>query len=60
MKFTETAFAVEVAVLLAILVVVEWVAHVLTNTRGMFVPAVLTLAVYFGVRTAISLRKPRG
>jgi hypothetical protein len=59
MKLTKTAVAVEIAVLLTILVVVEWVAHVLTNTRGMFIPAVLTLTAYLGVRMAVSLRKRR-
>ncbi len=37
---TKTAVAVEIAVLLTVLVVVEWLEHVLTNTRDMFVPAV--------------------
>ena len=49
MRFTKTAVAVEIAVLLSILVVIEWLAHVLTNTRDMFVPAVLALGVYLVV-----------
>lgn len=59
MRLTKTTIAVEIAVLLSILVLVEWLAHVLTNTRDMFVPAVLTLGVYVGLRTAISARRRR-
>ena len=59
MRLTKTTVAVEIAVLLTILVAVEWLAHVLTNTRDMFVPAVLTLGVYVGLRTAVSARKRR-
>ncbi len=59
MRLTKTTVAVEIAVLLSILVVVEWLAHVLTDTREMFVPAVLAAGVYLGVRTAISVRKRR-
>jgi hypothetical protein len=59
MRLTKSIVAVEIAVLLSILVVVEWLAHVLTDTREMFVPAVLALGVYLGVRTAISARKRR-
>ena len=59
MRLTKTVVAVEIAVLLSILVGVEWLAHVLTNTRDMFVPAVLVLGVYLGVRTAISVKKRR-
>jgi hypothetical protein len=56
---TKRLVALEIAVLLSILVVVEWMAHVLTNTRGMFVPALLALGVYLGVRTAISAKRRR-
>jgi hypothetical protein len=59
MRLTKTVVAVEIVALLSILVVVEGVAHVLTNTRDMFVPAVLALGVYLGVRTAISAKKRR-
>ena len=56
---TKTTVAVEIAVLLTVLVVVEWLEHVLTNTRDMFVPAVLVLGVYAVVRTVISARNRR-
>jgi hypothetical protein len=59
MRLTKTTVAVEITVLLIIVVVVEWLEHVLTNTREMFVPAMLTLGVYLGVRAAISARKRR-
>jgi hypothetical protein len=59
MRLTKTVVAVEIAVLLSILVVMEWLAHVLTNTRNMFVPAVLVLAGYLVVRTAFSAKKRR-
>jgi hypothetical protein len=59
MRLTKTAVAVEIAVLLSILVVIEWLAHVLTSTRDMFVPAVLALGVYLVVRTAFSAKKRR-
>jgi hypothetical protein len=52
--------AVEIAVLLGILVAVEWLAHVLTNTQNMFVPAVLTLGIYVVLRMAISAARTRG
>ena len=56
---TKTTVAVEIAVLLTVLVVVEWLEHVLTNTRDMFVPAVLVLGIYAVVRTVISARNRR-
>lgn len=59
MRLTKTAVAVEIAVLLSILVVIEWLAHVLTNTRDIFVPAVLALGVYLVVRTVFSAKKRR-
>jgi hypothetical protein len=55
----KTTVAVEIAVLLTILVLVEWLEHILTNTRRTFVPAVLVLGVYWGVRMFISARKRR-
>ena len=57
MRLTKTIVAGEIAVLLSILVVVVWVEHVLTNTRNMFVPAVVTLGILYGVRLAVSARK---
>jgi hypothetical protein len=59
MRLTKAVVAVEIAALLIVLVVVEWLAHVLTNTRDMFAPAVLTLGVYLAVRTAISVKRRR-
>jgi hypothetical protein len=59
MRLTKTVVAVEIAAVLVVLVVVEWLAHVLTNTRTMFAPAVLTVAIYLAVRTAIFLRNRR-
>jgi hypothetical protein len=56
---TKTTVAVEIAVLLSILVLVEWLEHVLTDTRQMFVPAVLVLGVYVSVRVLISARRRR-
>jgi hypothetical protein len=45
MAFNKTGIAFEIAALLVFLVVVEWLAHVLTNTRDMFVPATLILGI---------------
>ena len=59
MRLTKSVGAVEIAALLLVLVLVEWLAHVLTNTRDMFVPALLTLGVYLGVRTVISAKNRR-
>jgi hypothetical protein len=59
MRLAKTGVAVEIAVLLGILVAIEWLAHALTNTSDMFVPAVLTLVVYLVVRTAFSAKKRR-
>jgi len=59
MRLTKTTLAVEVVALLSIFAVVEWLEHVLTNTREMFVPAVLTLGVYLVLRTAILARNRR-
>ncbi len=59
MRLTKTVVAVEIAILLSILVVVVWVEHVLTNTRNMFVPAVVTLGIFYGARLAVSARKRR-
>jgi hypothetical protein len=59
MRLTKTTVAVEIAVLFSILVVVAWLAHVLTDTRRMFVPAVLIMGVYLSVRTVISAIRRR-
>ena len=37
MRLTKTALAVEIVVMLGLFVGVEWLAHVLTNTRDNFV-----------------------
>jgi hypothetical protein len=59
MTLNKTTIALEIAALLVLLVAVEWLAHVLTNTRNMFVPAVLTLGIYLGLRIAIFARRTR-
>ena len=59
MTLNKTAIALEIVVLLGILVAVEWLAHVLTDTRNMFVPAVLTWGIYTVLRVAISARNTR-
>jgi hypothetical protein len=59
MTLNKTAIALEIVVLLGILVAVEWLAHVLTDTRNMFVPAVLTWGIYIVLRVAISARNTR-
>jgi len=53
----KTTIALEFAVLLVVLVAVEWLAHVLTDTRSMFVPAVVTLGIYLVLRMAIFPRR---
>jgi hypothetical protein len=53
------AIAVEIAILLGVLFAVEWLAHVLTSTRDMFLPAALILAIYVALRMAISARARR-
>jgi hypothetical protein len=59
MTLNKTTMALEIVVLLGILVAVEWLAHVLTDTRNMFVPAVLTLGIYIALRIAISAGRTR-
>ena len=59
MTLNKTTIALEIAVLLVFIVAVEWLAHVLTNTRKMFVPAVLTLGIYVVLRMAIARRTRR-
>jgi hypothetical protein len=54
MRLTKT---IELAILLCILVAVVWVEHVLTNTSRLFVPAAVILAVYYGIRLAVSGRR---
>jgi hypothetical protein len=48
---------VEIAILLGVLVMVEWLVHTFTNTRQSFLPAVLVLGAYWGVRTMLAARK---
>jgi len=59
MRFNKTTIALEILVLLGIFVAVEWLAHVLTNTQDMFVPAVLTLGIYVVIRMVISAGRTR-
>jgi hypothetical protein len=59
MTLNKASIALEIAVLLVFLVAVEWLAHVLTNTGNMFVPAVLTLGIYVAVRIALVARRTR-
>jgi hypothetical protein len=57
MRLTRTALAVEIVVVLGLFVGVEWLAHVLTNTRENFVFALLSWGVYLAIRVAVSARK---
>jgi len=59
MTLNKTTIALEIVVLVVFLVAVEWLAHVLTNTRNMFGPAVLALGVYLVLRIAIFTRRTR-
>jgi len=59
MTRSKMAIVLEIAVLIGVLIAVEWLAHGLTNTRDMFVPAVLILAIYVAVRIAIAARTRR-
>jgi hypothetical protein len=43
MRLNTTTISSEIAVLLAFLVALEWLAHVLTDTGNLFVPTLLTL-----------------
>jgi hypothetical protein len=52
MTLNNTTIALDILVLLGILVSVEWIAHVLTDTRNMFVPAVPTLGIDVVLRMA--------
>jgi hypothetical protein len=58
MRITKTALAAEIAILLTILVVVEWLSTTLTHT-GHFWPLVIGWSVYLAVRVIISARKRR-
>ena len=55
----KTTIALEIVVLLGILAAVEWLAHVLTGTRNMFVPALLVFGTYIVLRIAISAGRTR-
>jgi hypothetical protein len=59
MTLNKTTIALEIVALLGILFAVEWLAHVLTDTRNMFVPAVLTWGIYIVLRVAISVGNTR-
>jgi hypothetical protein len=51
-----TTWAVEIVLLVAVLVAVEWLSMTLTHGRN-FPALLLILAVYLGVRVAIATRK---
>jgi len=59
MTGNKTTIALKIVVLLGILVGVEWLAYVLTDTQNMFVPALLFLGLYLAVRIAISSARTR-
>jgi hypothetical protein len=59
MTLKTTTIAIDSVVLLGIFVGVEWLAHVFTDTRNMFAPAVLILGIYVVLRIVISARKAR-
>jgi hypothetical protein len=54
MTVNKTTMAIEAVVLLSIVVAVEWLAGVVTNTRNVFVPAVLIMGTYWVLRAVIS------
>jgi hypothetical protein len=59
MTLNKTTFVIEAVVLLGIFVAIEWLGHVLTNTRNSFSQAVLLWAGYLVVRVVIFARKAR-
>jgi hypothetical protein len=59
MTFNKTTIALEIAVLFGSLIAIEWLAHALTDTQNMFVPAVLTLGIYIVLRMVISAGRTR-
>jgi hypothetical protein len=56
MRITTTSLAVDIAILLVILVVVEWLSTTLTHT-GNFWPLVIGWGAYLGVRVAASMSR---
>ena len=58
MRITKTSLAIDIAVLLIILVLVEWLSTTLTHT-GNFWPLVISWTIYLAARVAIAARKPR-
>jgi hypothetical protein len=56
MRITKTSLAVDIAILLVILVVVEWLSTTLTHT-GNFWPLVIGWGAYLGVRVAASMSR---
>ena len=48
---------VEVAVMVGLVVVVEWLQHDLTNTRNTVVPAAAMYVAYCVIRSAVSARR---
>jgi hypothetical protein len=57
MKLTKTKIAVEIAILLVVLIGVEWFASTVTRMRNV-VALVVFYALYLGIRIAIVFRKP--
>ena len=54
MTLNKTTTALEIVVLFGILFAVEWLAHILTDTRNMFLPAAVILGIYMVLRMVIS------
>ena len=59
MRLTKTTLVVEIAVLLILFIVVEWLVHVFIGRSGTLVGALLFWLIYLSVRTAISVRTRR-
>jgi len=57
MTLNKAKLAIEAVVLLGLFVAIEWLAHSLTNTRRMFVPALVFWAIYLVVRVTIAARR---
>jgi hypothetical protein len=59
MRAAQTLVVAEIAVLIALFVLVIWLESVLTVTRHSFVTAVLFWGAYAAVRITLSVRKRR-
>ena len=58
MKLKKMALVAEIAVLLIVLVVVDWLATVFLHTRA-FWPLMVYTAIYLCIRVALAARKTR-